>query len=193
MAFFGLTALGPQNSILASSKNFRNLQIFEESDFIAAWVKVNQSMENKFCDQELLGDMMRALFRGPVPDNDNNAIIKAFEALRSSSELPGKIAFPTFINTMLRLVQEAEAEEEAANNNPLSTCEYVSSKLIQDDQLRNRRFKLDPNQKLQATLTCSQEYGWHPQDELKTLTRAARTQSEITKFASELIKQGVYM
>ena len=193
MAFFGLTALGPQNTMLANSKNFRNLQIFEETDFVAAWVKVNQSTENKFCDEALLGDMMRAVFHGPVPDNDNEAIIKAFEAMRSSAELPGKIAFPLYINTMLRLVLEAEEEEEAAGNNPLSTCEYTSSQLIQDDMHRNRRFKLDPNQKLQATLTCSQEYGWHPQEELKTLTRAARTQSEITKFASELIKQGVYM
>lgn len=192
MAFFGLTALGPQNSFLSASKNFRNLQVFEEDDFVNAWVRVNQSAENKFCDEEKLGDMMRILFRGPVPENDNACIVKAFEDLRASSELPGKIAFPVYVTTMCRLAAEAEEEEIVMNNAPLPTCEYTSSQKIQDDLLRNRTFKLDPNEKLQTTLTSSQQYGWHKQEELSTLKRAARTQSDITKFAAELIKNGVY-
>ena len=161
MAFFGLTALGPQNSMLSASKNFRSLQIFEESDFVSAWVKINQSKDNKFCAEDKLGEMMRSVFRGPVPENDNICIVKAFEALRATAELPGQISFPVYISTMNRLVMEAEEEEMVAENNPLTTCEYVSSQLIQDDMLRNRRFKLNPNEKLQSTLTCSQEYGWH--------------------------------
>ena len=192
MAFFGLTALGPQNSLLSASKTFRNLQIFEEEDYVNAWIKVNQSADNKFCDEEKLGDLMREVFHGPVPPNDNACIVRAFEALRTTSELPGKISFPVYIITMLRLAQEAEEEENITENNPLPSCEYTSSQLIQDDMLRNRRCKQDPNQKLNATLTCSQEYGWHKQEELATLTRAARTQSDITKFAAELIKNGVY-
>ena len=76
---------------------------------------------------------------------------------------------------------------------PLPTCEYFSSKEIQDDMLRNRRYKNDPRDKQIRTLTNSQEYGWHDaQEQLKTSTRAARTQSDITKFAAELIKNGVY-
>jgi hypothetical protein len=192
MAFFGLTALGPQNAILAASKNFRNLQIFDEDDFIKAWVKVNLSVDNKFCPEEKLGDIMRALFRGPVPPNDNDCIVKAFAELRSSAELPGKISFLAYLVTMLKLAEQAEAEERAAENAPLSTCEYTTSSKLHDDLLRNRTCKLNPQQKLNTTLTCSQEYGWHEQTELKTLTRASRVSSDITKFAAELIKNGVY-
>ena len=68
MAFFGLTALGPQNTFLSVSKVFRNLQIFDETDFIAAWEKVNGT-GSKFCAAEKLGEIMRELFRGPVPEN----------------------------------------------------------------------------------------------------------------------------
>ena len=192
MAFFGLTALGPQNSILAASKTFRNLQIFDENDFIKAWEKVNQSSSNTFTDADKLGEMMRALFRGAVPPNDNECIVKAFDDLRSTAELPGKITFTEYVSTMVKLAQEAEIAENIAENSPLPTCEYLTSSKLHDDLLRNRTCKLDPNQKLTSTLTCSQEYGWHNQSELKTLTRAARVSSDITKFAAELIKNGVY-
>jgi len=191
MAFFGLTALGPQNSFFSAAKSFRNLQIFDEDDFIAAWVKVNLSADNKFCDSSKLGDMMRALFRGPVPANDNNCIIKAFSDAEAASELPGRIGFTSYLKIMLALAAQAEAEEHGAEANPLPSCEYLSNSLLQDDLKRNRTFKMNPQQKLNTALTCSQEYGWED-GELKGRTRRARVQSEITKFAAELIKNGVY-
>jgi hypothetical protein len=40
-------------------------------------------------------------------------------------------------------------------------------------------------------LTASQEIGWQQPDSLE-LPRHGRGQSEITKFASELIKNGIY-
>lgn len=191
MAFFGLTALGPQNSFLSAAKSFRNLQIFDEDDFINAWVKVNRSVDNKFCDSVKLGEMMRSMFRGPVPPNDNACIVQAFEEAAATSELPGKISFQVYVNLMMKLAAEAEAEEEKANATPLPTCEYLSNSLLQDDLKRNRTFKMNPQQKLNTALTCSQEYGWED-GELKGRTRKARVASEITKFAAELIKNGVY-
>ncbi len=192
MAFFGLTALGPQNTFLSAAKIFRNLQIFDENDFINAWVVVNKSKDNKFCDSSKLGDMMRVLFHGPVPANDNDCIVRAFQEIASASELPGKISFPVYLSTMLKLAEQAEEEERAQEANPLPTCEYLSNYLLHDDLQRNRTFKLNPQQKLNTALTCAQEYGWQKDPELASRTRAARTSSDITKFAAELIKNGVY-
>lgn len=192
MAFFGLTALGSQNSFLSTSKNFRNIQIFDDNDFEAAWIKVNGTSA-KFCQVQKLGDVMRALFHGPVPPNDNDAIVRRFEEESQNFESEGVLSFTVYFKTMVSLAIEAETAEFDSNDAPLPTCEYFSSKEIQDDMLRNRRYKNDPREKQIRTLTCSQEYGWHDaQEQLKSSTRAARTQSDITKFAAELIKNGVY-
>jgi hypothetical protein len=192
MAFFGLTALGSQNSFVSSSKNFRNLQIFDEKDFEDAWIKVN-GKDAKFCQQQKLGDVMRALFHGPVPSNDNDAIVRRFDEESKNFESEGVLSFAVYFKTMVSLAEEAEIAEIGSIDAPLPTCEYFSSKEIQDDMLRNRRYKNDPRDKQIRTLTNSQEYGWHDaQEQLKTSTRAARTQSDITKFAAELIKNGVY-
>ena len=192
MAFFGLTALGPQNTFLSVSKVFRNLQIFDETDFENAWAKVNGAGA-KFCAAEKLGEIMRALFRGPVPENDNDVIVRAFEAASEGFETKGMIPYVMYLQTMVMLAKEAEEAEIQCEKNPLPTCEYTSSKEIQLARLRNRTFKLDPNQKQHTPVTCQQEYGWHDGSEiLKSGTRASRQQSDITKFAAELIKNGVY-
>ena len=194
MAFFGLTALGPQNAFLSVSKVFRNLQIFDETDFRAAWNKVNGA-DSKFCAAEKLGDIMRALFRGPIPENDNDCIVRAFEAESENFEAKGMIPFVTYLRLLLELAKEADDAEHFAERNPLPTCEYTSSKEIQLARLRNRTFKFDPNQKQQAPITCQQDYGWDTAacaNITKSGTRAARTQSDITKFAAELIKNGIY-
>lgn len=189
MAFFGLTALGPQNAFLTASKSFRNLQIFEESDFHAAWHKVNGA-DAKFCQAVRLGEVMRTLYRGPVPPNDNEYIVRAFEEAEPGFETPGVISYATYISIVLRLALEAEQQEAQLNDRPLPVCEYLSSLAIQQDMLRNKRCALNPQQKQVQPLTSSQEYGW-AQQELARPT-AGKPGSDITKFAAELIKNGVY-
>ena len=69
MAFFGLTALGPQNCFSSAARQTRNLQIFDIEDFKNAWVKVvGKSAKSTEIDQ--LGNIMRALFHGPIPPSD---------------------------------------------------------------------------------------------------------------------------
>jgi len=189
MAFFGLTALGPQNSFYSASKNFRNLMIFDEADFRIAWDRGMGSGE-KFGRANKLGDVMRALFRGPVPANDNEYIVAAFEEENQRSDMKDVISFATYMRIMLQLAQDAEAEERALADRPVPTCEYVSSNEIQTDFLRNKRCKLNPQAKQNVTLTSSQEYGWAKQDLVRPL--AGKPGSDITKFAAELIKNGVY-
>jgi hypothetical protein len=69
MAFFGLTALGPQNVFAETSKNARHLHIFDEEDFKAAWNKIN-GVDATYGRISSLDEIMCQLFRGPVPPND---------------------------------------------------------------------------------------------------------------------------
>jgi hypothetical protein len=69
MAFFGLTALGPQNAFSESAKSTRNLHIFDEDDFKSAWNKVN-GFDATYGRVGKLDDVIRELFKGPVPPND---------------------------------------------------------------------------------------------------------------------------
>lgn len=188
MAFFGLTALGPQNAFQAASKVFRNLQIFDEADFTAAWRRVNGA--DAFCHVSKLGDVLRQLFRGPVPPNDNDIVVRAFEAEARFFETPDVLSFVTYLRVVLRLAKDAEAEEAQLNEKPLPVCEYRSSLAIQQDMLRNKRCNLNPQQKQIQPLTSAQELGWAPQELERP--KAGKPSSDITKFQAALIKAGVY-
>lgn len=190
MAFFGLTALGPQNSFQNASKCFRNLQIFDEADFTAAWNRVNGAVDAKFCHISKLGDVMRTLYRGPVPANDNEVLVVAFEEESKYFETPNVLSFVTYIRVMQRLAKDAEREEALMNDTPLSVCEYNSSLAIQQDMLRNKRCNRNPQEKQIQPLTSAQEFGWAKQELVRP--SAGKPGSDITKFAAELIKNGVY-
>ena len=189
MAFFGLTALGPQNSFQTASTTFRNLQIFEEADFTAAWNRVNGAGA-KFTQVAKLGEMMRSLYRGPVPANDNEYIVRAFDEEAKYFETPNILSYVTFIRVLIRLAKEAEIEELLLNEKPLPVCEYTSSLAIQQDMLRNKRCQLNPQNKQVQPLTSAQEFGWAKQELQRPI--GGKPGSDITKFAAELIKNGVY-
>jgi len=188
MAFFGLTALGPQNAFQAASKVFRNLQIFDESDFSAAWRRVNG--DDAFCHVSKLGDVLRVLFRGPVPPNDNDIVVTAFQEEAKFFETPDVLSFVTYLRVLMRLAKQAEVDELLLNEKPLPVCEYTSSLAIQQDMLRNKRCTLNPQNKQIQPLTAAQELGWAPQELVRP--KAGKPSSDITKFAAELIKAGVY-
>lgn len=111
MAFFGLTALGPQNSFAAAAKTSGNLHIFEEDDFQRAWERVNGKTQH--CRVDKLPEIATALFRGPVPTNDRQRIDAAFDDQAPYFEMPGILSFAMYIRVMIELRdQAAKAEEE---------------------------------------------------------------------------------
>jgi len=123
MAFFGLTALGPQNSFEAASTSSRKLQIFDEDDFREAWDKVNKK-NSPHCHKSKIGDILRALFHGPIPINDREPLENAFN---DDFETPETISLDTFLKVMMRLRDDAEREHTSYEGKPKPGCEYVSS------------------------------------------------------------------
>jgi hypothetical protein len=153
MAFFGLTALGPQNSFAVSSSNYRNLQIFDEKDFKEAWWKINRDALH--CPKTKIPLVMKALFHGPIPANEENHIKVAFD---DEFETPETISLDLFLKIMNKLRNEAEHEEKSSEGKPSANCDFNSSSDLTESlrrsvTSRSREIKV----KQTVPLTAAQE------------------------------------
>jgi hypothetical protein len=153
MAFFGLTALGPQNTFAASSRHHRNLQIFEDTDFQAAWDKVN-GRNALYCKVSKLEKVFTTLFHGPVPETDIGPLQRGLSDATSGADT---ITVDLFMKTMNRLRKEAEEEESKWEGKPKPECEFISSKEFQESLRKNAAIKNDLQTKLTVPLTGAQE------------------------------------
>mmetsp|Transcript_30785 Transcript_30785/g.52068 ORF Transcript_30785/g.52068 Transcript_30785/m.52068 type:complete len:186 (-) Transcript_30785:172-729(-) len=184
MAFFGLTALGPQNTFETLSTDFRYIQVFDEDDFAEAWEKA-LGKGAVHCLKHQIPEITKVLFQGPVPLNEEGPISDAFESVVSDT-----ITLDTFLKIMIRLRTEAEEEARKMEGKPKPTCEFNSSSELTLSLKKNAAMKRELQTKLTAPLTATQEYGWAKQDLQGPV--AGRGGSDITRFASELIKNGIY-
>ena len=191
MAFFGLTALGPQNAFASAARSSRNIQIFEEENFEAAWDKII-GHRREFAPANEMGNVLKYLFRGPIPPSDQPHIEQALEDARMSFETPNTISFGHYMSIMMTLKEQAEREERLNEGRPRPSdaCEFVSSAQFEESFRRHQRMKVNCDEKQFLPLTSTQELGWGKQ-ELHP-PKFPRGGSEITKFAAELVKSGVF-
>ena len=186
MAFFGLTALGPQDHFAASSKAFCNIQVFEDEDFEWAWKRgVGDVKSTKI---GMLPDIMKVLFHGPPPNNDQEKINDGFHMDVQDDENP--LSFADYMNTMGNIREQLTNEERINKNKAKKHCEFNSSSEFQDSLKRHHRMDRNLQDKQINPLTCSQEYGWDKQSPEKP--KAGRETSAVAKFAEELIRNGIY-
>jgi hypothetical protein len=153
MAFFGLTALGPQNTFEESSAHHRNLQIFEDQDFQDAWDKVN-GRGAKYCEKLKIGAVLRALFHGPVPRNDLLPIEEGFQKFDDGTDM---ITINDFMKCMSYLRREAEISERQYEGKIKPECEFVSSSEFKESLKKNAAIKNDIRLKTTVPLTSMQE------------------------------------
>lgn len=175
MAFFGLTALGPQNTFAAAAKQARYLQIFDDNDFETAWNKINGSGA-EHCKVNKIGDIMRCLFKGPIPPTDERHIIDAFE--NGNFETSETVSYTTYMRMMLDLREQAgnqihtcmqmhlltnsltEHDEIDFHSQPMkATCDFNSSSLFLET-LRKCGKRGWIRDKQTTPLTSNQEFGW---------------------------------
>lgn len=193
MAFFGLTALGPQNSFASNEIHYRNFQIFEDSDFENVWNKVN-GVGVLHCLSSKVEEMMKILFRGPVPRNDKPHLDQAFEELQLYSDskgcAKGTISFTNFMKAMCKLRDDAAEEEKSYEGKLKPTCEFNSTAELRERMTKCAKVKYTLQQKQISPLTSTQEYGWTKTELVPP--EKGRGGSDITKFQAELIKNGIY-
>jgi hypothetical protein len=187
MAFFGLTALGPQNTFAVSSTGFRNIMIFSDDDFTQAWNKVNKG-HAPHCLRSNLPEILKALFHGPIPESDKGFLEKGFSD--GEFELPDTMSYVAYMRILVKMRAEAEANEQHLQSITNPNCEYVSVSEFHLAIKKNAAMTREVQTKQTLPLTSSQEFGWQKEKLLPPV--AGKPGSDITKYAAELIKNGIY-
>jgi hypothetical protein len=183
MAFFGLTALGPQNCFEYISRSSTHIFVFEDKDFEFAWKKVLKS--SSVCETEAdMNNIFKALYRGPVPDSDQRLMAQNF------AHLQAPYSREDFMATLIDLRDRKEAETHELREGMGPACDFFESVELQAAIRKNKASDRTLQDKQSGPLTACQEYGWYEQ-ELKP-PAAHRVGSDVTKFAAELIKNGIY-
>jgi hypothetical protein len=149
MAFFGLTALGYQNSFAAASITALNIHVFTEEEYKSSWKKILGS--NKFtCNAEELQQILRHLFHGPIPAYDAHVFAESFNGCVD------ELTFDEYMTTIRQLREWAEHESESKNH-VSSNCDVTTSSEFQESIRRHKRLPRALQDKQQVPLTSSQE------------------------------------
>ena len=150
MAFFGLTALGPQNTFAATSTRFRQIIIFSDDEFTRAWNRTNGKGQ-MHCDTSKMKDVLKILYCGPTPVSDKEVIDAAFE------EAFDTISYDGYMATMIKVRDQCAAEEKELAKHVSNNCEYVSSSEFHLSIRKNAAMSRELQTKQTVPLTSSQE------------------------------------
>lgn len=150
MAFFGITALGPQNTFATVESGATFLHIFDENDYVAAWNKVNGS-NTLVCSASLIEAMLKVIYRGPIAAADRQRLAQTF------SEYQESITKAAFIDSMTKLRNEAESALRQPNHGSKPSREFTSNKEYQQCVVNHKAFKYSLQEKQSMPLTASQE------------------------------------
>ncbi len=160
MAFFGLTALGPQNTFEEASAHHRFLQIFDDQDFEDAWYKVNGKGAT-YCQKSKIGLVLRALFHGPIPKND---IIPIEDGFSRRDDGMDTITFNDYLKVMYALRKDAEKSEHEFDGKQKPETEFISSQDFRESLKKNAAIKMELTDKYTMPLTATQEVSvFYPQ------------------------------
>lgn len=102
MAFFGLTALGPQDTFAKHSVSFVNIQVFDDAHFDSAWTAV-LPREDRLKTSNL-NLVLNKLFRGPAPKSDSDLIHGEF--------LSDEISYEEYMRGMRMLANDVQQNKK---------------------------------------------------------------------------------
>jgi len=116
-------------------------------------------------------------------------IFDEFNAVTDGTE-SDTISFYMYMSTLGGLREKCDQDlkdlEKAHGLKP--TCEFNSTETLHEYMRMNRKFEKNLKSKQEVPLTAAQEYGWEPAK--LTVPTTGRKQTNITRFAAELIKSG---
>lgn len=153
MAFFGLTALGPQNCFEYVARSSTHIFIFEDKDFDMAWKKVLKTKKACETDEEM-SKIFQALYRGPVPENDKQLLAQNF------AHLQAPYSQQDFLATLVDLRDRKEEETHHIRDGPGPSCDFRESVELQAAIRKNKSSDRTIQEKQSAPLIASQEV--HP-------------------------------
>jgi len=177
MAFFGLTALGPQDSFAAAMKSARTLEFFSDAD-------VGKAFDAAGGPGTDVGKALTKMYRGPPPEKELAAVEEEVAASGAALTRAALVEAVSTIRKRLFEAQQAGLHYVGPGSEFSSTSEYHTA------MLKHQRMKEGPRDKYAIPLTASQEYGWA--GAVGKAPTFPKTSCEETVYQAELIKSGVY-
>lgn len=150
MSFFGLTALGPQNCFEYVARSSTHIFIFEDKDFELAWRKILRDSAVCQTDDEM-NQIFRVLYKGPVPENDQQLLAQHF------AHLQAPYARDDFLATLIDLRDRKEEETHHIRDGPGPSCDFRESVELQAAIRKNKSSDRTLQEKQSAPLIASQE------------------------------------
>lgn len=187
MAFFGITSFGPQNTFIASHSKDSFIHTFDDSDIQKSWVATSKDIKQTAKRSEI-DSMLVQLYKGPLPTADQALIDKGFNVI-----LPNKdscITYPQFLSTIKKLQGENEKIIRLKDDRVHKCAEPSQSNHTYRSKIKSHNIQTDFKLKQSYPLLSSQELGWEKTEYKSPVS--GKKGSEITKFAAELVKNGIY-
>jgi|MDSY01.2.fsa_nt_gb hypothetical protein len=184
MAFFGLTALGPQNSWAELIRGSFVVEVFSDEEFTAAFDYM--AVDGKLSGEADLTKTLERVYHGDVPDDELASFLAAVPR-----EEDGTITKESLMAGVIDMRAQAADFFFDWKQKTSGACDFRSVNLMREHHLRNQLPKKGPTDKYIIPVTAAQEVGWHQKPEHYKPPMYGNSKGEETAYQEELIKCGV--
>ena len=189
MAFFGLTALGPQDQFRAARDDAYTCELFDLSEFAQAFDAVlggRAAAASARLAPERVDEVLRRVFHGEVPAPERAKVAAHFAGLGL-----GPDAEPMSREAFLGAIEQLRALEAKTPLDTSVSAHYTSSELLREHRLRQIRPEVGPEGIYAKPLTALTEIGWRGFEQPVGYVRYPKKACEETKFLGEMAKAGL--
>ena len=186
MAFFGLTALGPQSCFQASALDYLDITLFDDASFVTAFKRCDKDGSGAITVDEFEA-LLTDVYHGPPPKTEVTRLMTHFDANKD-----GKVTMDEFVEGVKQLKAELEEHAAARSVGATEISGRVSLSELQLARQRHQREFEGPRETLHHPVVASQEVGWTAKDGLVKHERFPKVHCEVTRFAEKLFASGEY-
>jgi len=170
MAFFGLTALGPQSIFQSNLLSIQNFTLFSEEEYRSAFAHASAGAEA--VSAGLVPGILKEVFGGRPP---------AEEVAGICAELGEE---PVTLAALLAAAGTVAETLKSKSQQNVSTGEFTY------DLRRHARMEFSPADAYARPLTSSQQHGWEPVDPSSMGKRYPKKSSAETRYADAMVNAG---
>lgn len=179
MNFFGITGLGPLDSVKNNLLRNLNIKSFSDEEFSVGFDYVDR-MSSGYLESHEIRAVFTRTYGTEAPEVEVAAVIEQFP-------LKSQITMDQF----LAAIQVVRAQADALDKD--SSTEYKSNLEYQNAIHKHTRLQFGPKEKFRKPQLESHSYGWKATTDIeKDIDRKPSKQCDETIYAAEMIKTGIY-
>lgn len=182
MSFFGITALGPQNSFQTHLINAIGLNVFTPEEFKAAFYKIDKD-QSGYIDVSEVRSLLKETYSMDPLEEEVEMFMEEFDANRD-----GRVTWEEFVSALHTILADLESRAKRAR-------EITSFEDLTFRRRKHIRTSIAPHEVYIRPLTYGQDYGFFDYEKARSLPTATqktfyKNSCEETKYADNLISGG---